>query len=151
MEVKEDNKKSVSLIEADACYVFECPNCESLVQVERNQVNCRIFRHGTMKNTYTIRFDSGLLKLTVPLNDIEDNDSPLSVGDKIKARPSPMSPHESGYIAVIHEGQQLGSHAPQQVCDDLVARDLIWGCGKPFLLHHGSDGKVEFATRCGYI
>ena len=151
MEVKEDNRKPVSWIAADSCYVFECPNCASLVQVERNQVNCRIFRHGTMKNTYAIRFTSGLLKPTVPLKDIEDNDVTLNVSDKIRARPSPTSPYESGYIAAVHEGQQIAPHASQQVCDDLAARGLIWGCGKPFLLHHGSDGRVEYATHCGYI
>jgi hypothetical protein len=27
-------------------YCFTCPHCNLAVQVERNQVNCRIFRHG---------------------------------------------------------------------------------------------------------
>lgn len=27
-------------------YTFACPHCELLVQVQRNEINCRIFRHG---------------------------------------------------------------------------------------------------------
>jgi hypothetical protein len=27
-------------------YTFPCPHCNLLVQVERNQINCSIFRHG---------------------------------------------------------------------------------------------------------
>ena len=30
-------------------YIFKCPHCEGGVSVEKNQVNCRIFRHGTHK------------------------------------------------------------------------------------------------------
>lgn len=31
-------------------YIFCCPHCESFVQVERNQLNCRIFRHAFFYN-----------------------------------------------------------------------------------------------------
>lgn len=27
-------------------YIFQCPNCGGIVQVEQGQLNCRIFRHG---------------------------------------------------------------------------------------------------------
>jgi len=34
----------------DNCYVFNCPHCDNIVQVEKNQVNCKIFRHGQYKH-----------------------------------------------------------------------------------------------------
>lgn len=43
-------KTEVEYIEADKCYVFKCPHCESYTQVLENQVNCQIFRHGYMKS-----------------------------------------------------------------------------------------------------
>lgn len=30
----------------DNILVFNCPHCESIVEVEKSQINCRIFRHG---------------------------------------------------------------------------------------------------------
>ena len=33
-------------------YFFQCPNCESDIIVGKNELNCRIFRHGVYKNTY---------------------------------------------------------------------------------------------------
>lgn len=36
--------------QADNCYVFNCPHCDNLIQVEKNQVNCKIFRHGQYKH-----------------------------------------------------------------------------------------------------
>jgi hypothetical protein len=32
-------------------YRFECPHCYGLIEVELQQVNCGIFRHGIFKNT----------------------------------------------------------------------------------------------------
>ena len=34
-------------------YIFECPHCKDLIQVEREQINCRIFRHAIYKSDYT--------------------------------------------------------------------------------------------------
>lgn len=31
-------------------YYFECPHCTCLVSVPVDGINCKIFRHGTMKN-----------------------------------------------------------------------------------------------------
>jgi hypothetical protein len=44
-------QKPVLYIAEDHCYVFECPHCEVLTQVAENEVNCQIFRHGTLKRT----------------------------------------------------------------------------------------------------
>ena len=30
---------------------FKCPHCGGLIEVEKNQVNCGIFRHGLVKAT----------------------------------------------------------------------------------------------------
>ncbi len=32
-------------------FLFECPHCSCLILVAKNEVNCRIFRHGTYKST----------------------------------------------------------------------------------------------------
>ena len=37
--------------QADNCYLFNCPHCDNLIQVEKNQTNCKIFRHGQFKST----------------------------------------------------------------------------------------------------
>lgn len=44
-------KKDIEYISEDKCYVFECPNCELMIQVNQNEINCSIFRHGVMKNS----------------------------------------------------------------------------------------------------
>lgn len=30
-------------------YIFECPHCNSMIMVNKNDINCRIFRHGEFK------------------------------------------------------------------------------------------------------
>lgn len=46
-----NNKKQVEYIPQDKCYIFQCPHCDCFTQVSENEVNCQIFRHGTIKNT----------------------------------------------------------------------------------------------------
>lgn len=43
---------SVSYNDQDKCYIFECPACQCLIQVEKDQVNCQIFRHGVYKQSF---------------------------------------------------------------------------------------------------
>jgi uncharacterized C2H2 Zn-finger protein len=31
-------------------YFFECPHCSMLIEIEKNMINCKIFRHGHYKN-----------------------------------------------------------------------------------------------------
>ena len=47
-------------------------------------------------------------------------------------------------------GQQLAPHLDKQNCDSLKERDLIYGCGKPFLVKQEANG-FFFAEVCGYI
>ena len=47
-------------------------------------------------------------------------------------------------------GQQLAPHLDKQNCDSLKERDLIYGCGKPFLVKQEANG-FFFAEECGYI
>jgi len=146
----DDSRKPVDWIIDDDCYIFECPHCGVPVQVEGNQVNCRIFRHGQMKNTYMLRFVGGPIRVNVPLSNIESG-TELKTGDRVRARVSPEDPYQDAQVLRIHPGQQVPPHASQRICDELVEKDLIWGCGKPFQLIRGSTGRVEFATKCGYI
>lgn len=46
------------------CYVFLCPHCQTFIQVERNAINCAIFRHGYFYN----REQTGQLTLTNQMN-----------------------------------------------------------------------------------
>jgi len=36
----------------DLYYIFSCPHCEDFIQIFKNEINCRIFRHAVYKNTY---------------------------------------------------------------------------------------------------
>ena len=55
------SKKQVIFEKDDNAYVFECPHCDILLQVNKEQTNCRIFRHAIYKNNY-IQVDPHLPK-----------------------------------------------------------------------------------------
>ena len=146
------NSKTVDWTVDDDCYIFECPHCEIPVQVEGSQVNCSIFRHGLMKDTYMVRCSSGVVRIHVPLTDIESTDGTLfRTGDKVRAKSSPDSDYEDARIMRVNQGHQVPPHSSQRVCDELVAKGHIWGCGKPFKLIKGPSGRVEIVEKCGYI
>jgi hypothetical protein len=42
-------------------------------------------------------------------------------------------------------------HAPKSVCDELVAKQLVLGCCKPFRLLKGSSGRIESVAKCQYL
>lgn len=44
-------QKKVEYDSDSKCYIFECPHCNLAIQVLEGEVNCQIFRHGTMKST----------------------------------------------------------------------------------------------------
>ena len=92
-------EKNVNYIEKDNFYIFKCPHCDQLIQVYKNEVNCKIFRHGYYKNNF----------------------------------------------------EQIPPHSSKEVCDELVKKDLIFGCGKPFILNYGETGIVENVDICDYI
>lgn len=43
--------KRVKFIPSDNCYLFDCPHCNLSIQVQKNEVNCEIFRHGIIKKS----------------------------------------------------------------------------------------------------
>jgi RNA-binding protein YhbY len=45
--------------------------------------------------------------------------------------------------------QQINPHSSKDICDDLIEKKLIYGCGKPFQLIK-KDNKLE-AVICEYI
>ena len=98
----------------DGIYTFLCPHCNLVVAVEKNEVNCHIFRHG---NYITQRDQSG---------------------------------------RAIGYGDSINPHAPKHVCDDLVSRDLIIGCGKPLQMYVSSESYLSsecqyYVRICDYI
>lgn len=98
----------------DGIYTFLCPHCNLVVAVEKNEVNCRIFRHG---NYITQRDSSG---------------------------------------RAIGYGDSINPHAPKNICDELVSRDLIIGCGKPLQIYVSSESNngsnCQYYVRiCDYI
>ncbi len=42
---------------------------------------------------------------------------------------------------------QIPPHSSKEICDNLKARDLIFGCGKPFMV----IGEKHKVIVCGYI
>ena len=82
---------------------LQCPHCNDMMELIKEQINCAIYRHGVYKDT----------------------------------------------------GQQIDPHASKEVCDDLVKKGLIWGCGKPFKLFQNKNptngNTVYYVERCEYI
>ena len=51
-----------------------------------------------------------------------------------------------------HNFEQIPPHSTKAVCDDLKARDLIFGCGKPFRILENEDKKAPLVpVICDYI
>ena len=44
-------KKPLFYSQSDDSYIFECPQCNLLIQVKRNEINCKIFRHAILKSS----------------------------------------------------------------------------------------------------
>jgi hypothetical protein len=42
----------MSVIENNNFYIFNCPHCNRDIEVEKKQLNCRIFRCGIYKNNF---------------------------------------------------------------------------------------------------
>ena len=70
-------------------YCFECPHCGLMTEVETNQLNCRIFRHGGRStfdpfNPHLSQQESERL---VGAKGIYGCGKPFRVGDDMVARP----------------------------------------------------------------
>ena len=46
-------------------------------------------------------------------------------------------------------GEQIDPHLPRAGCEELAAKGLIYGCGRPFRLVGGAGGWR--AEPCGYV
>ena len=44
---------------------------------------------------------------------------------------------------------QIDPHLPKNKCDELIEKNLIYGCGKPFKIEQNND--VLIAIECDYI
>ena len=88
---------------SDTNIYIECPHCNQLMELIKQEINCAIYRHGIFKDT----------------------------------------------------GGQMDPHAPKQVCDELVEKDLIYGCGKPFKIFENKNPVTKIANyyveKCDYI
>lgn len=40
------HERPISFNQELKIYYFNCPNCDGLIEVKNNELNCRIFRHG---------------------------------------------------------------------------------------------------------
>jgi len=71
-------------------------------------------------------------------------------------------PHCQGMVEIIQIGcaifrhgiyiqtqQQLNPHASKEICEDAIAKKLIYGCGKPFKIENIDNNYL--ATKCNYI
>lgn len=47
--------------------------------------------------------------------------------------------------------QQIDPHTCKEMCDEYVAKGLIYGCGKPFRVAHDDREKCYVATKCDYV
>lgn len=53
--INDDAKQSPKILydKNSQSYTFQCPHCNILLQVMKNQINCKIFRHAIYKSNYT--------------------------------------------------------------------------------------------------
>jgi hypothetical protein len=52
--------------------------------------------------------------------------------------------------AVLKEnGNQINPHAPKEECENYIEKDMIYGCGKPFIVVNKDDKYI--AEICDYI
>jgi hypothetical protein len=54
------------------------------------------------------------------------------------------------YGRAIAYGESINPHAPKNICDQLVSRELIVGCGKPLQMYKNSEGEY-YVRICDYI
>jgi hypothetical protein len=45
-----ESKRNVVFLKESNLYQFSCPYCDIIIEVEKNQLNCKIFRCGIMKS-----------------------------------------------------------------------------------------------------
>tara|TARA_B100000073_G_scaffold322095_1_gene303145 strand:- start:140 stop:361 length:222 start_codon:yes stop_codon:yes gene_type:complete len=52
-------------------------------------------------------------------------------------------------------GEQIDPHASKEICDKLVEKELIYGCGKPFKLFENRNPVTKeinyYVEKCDYI
>ena len=81
-------------------YIFECPHCNSTVEVHKNEVNCSIFRHGYF---YT-KNSEGKITLTSQINPHASEQDCINYLKEERiigcGMPFKMEKHENGYKAV---------------------------------------------------
>ena len=46
-------------------------------------------------------------------------------------------------------GKQMKPHSSEEICNQVIEEDLIYGCGKPFQIVQENDCLV--VKKCGYI
>ena len=52
MEIIKEEKNNIATLDPDSgSYLFECPHCDGLVQVRKEDIACAIFRHAVYKST----------------------------------------------------------------------------------------------------
>lgn len=69
---------------------------------------------------------------------------------RIEIHPNDLNCGIFRHGAFIDTLEPIDPHTPQDICEWLVASNLIYGCGKPFTIVHDASGIVS-AIKCGYI
>jgi hypothetical protein len=104
-EEKVDKKQIDTFFDSENnLYIFDCPHCNLVITVDKNQINCKIFRHGYL-----------------------------------------YEKHNSKIILL----DQINPHASKEQCDNLKAKNMIYGCGKPFKVDIINDKFI--VEKCDYI
>jgi hypothetical protein len=93
-------EKPVENDDQNNLYIFQCPHCDSYVQVAKNEVNCTIFRHGYFY-TKTERGDIVLTDQVNPHASKEECDM-LVQAERVQGccKPFRMVQKENGYVVV---------------------------------------------------
>ena len=49
-----------------------------------------------------------------------------------------------------HNLEQIPPHSIKKICDDLVTKELIFGCGKPFQITKNNENNYQ-VSKCDYL
>lgn len=131
-----------TIIDTGETFVFPCPHCGNLTQVQKNQINCQIFRHAVYfitlpptPHTYTYEYQEKVV------HELSNNLIPGKIIDNILN----YLGHPPKYIPT----EQINPHTSKEKCEELIKKKKVLGCAKPFKIFFSPDG--NYVDKCDYI
>lgn len=71
--------------------------------------------------------------------------------NKIQVKISEINCSIFRHAVMKNTGNQVNPHASKEECENLVISDMIYGCGKPFMLFKNGNSDTLEAKICDYL